>query len=100
RAIGGVLDARDVSPLIHVAHHPEEEHGSAIRAPTHPAENRGHIDWLLDDRGVHHHPPATGGMSATSSPGRSSRSRDAYCSFTATIGAGGSRVGSPISRTC
>src|SRR5689334_5469855 len=73
RPIGSVLDTGDVASLVQVAHHPEEEHGSAVRAPAHPVEDRGHIDWPIDDRGIHRHPPATGGIRATSSPGRSSR---------------------------
>src|SRR5690349_21247875 len=46
RPIRRVLDPGNVSPLVHVANHAEEEHGSSVRASTHAIENRGYIDRL------------------------------------------------------
>ena len=47
---------------------PRNTHGSAIRRVLHLGEQRGDVDRAANDRGPDAHPPATGGMIATSSP--------------------------------
>jgi len=77
--VRGVVDPRDVASVVHLAYRAEEEDDGAIARARHGAQQCGRIDRRADERGKRGHPPATGGMIATSSPWRTRACTSAYC---------------------
>ena len=77
RLVRGVLDARHGAAVVDVANGAEEQRRRAVRIGRHLRDERGRVDGARDDRGARH-PPATGGMSATSSPARMTSPGEAY----------------------
>src|SRR4029077_7881988 len=53
RAVGAVLDARDVAFVVHLAHSADEEHRCAIRVTADALEYFRYVDWRIDDGRVH-----------------------------------------------
>src|SRR5687768_4897860 len=66
RPVCGVLDSGHRTSVIHVAHTTKEHGDCATRVSACFVDERGNIDGLIDNACAHH-PPATGGMTATSS---------------------------------
>src|SRR3954468_6671570 len=77
--VRGVVDPRDVASLVHLAHCAEEENDGTVPRARRCAHERDRIDRRADEGGKRGHPPATGGMSAISSPSRTSACGSAYC---------------------
>ena len=98
RLVRGVLHPRHRAAVVHVAHGAEEERRRAVGAGRHLRDERGRVDRACDDGGARH-PPATGGMSATSSPARMISPGEAYSWLSAISGAGGSECLVVISLT-
>src|SRR5256885_7462531 len=68
--VGGVLDPGHLTAIIQVANHAEKEYERTICRPRDGAQQRHRVDDLAMKPSCRSHPPATGGMTATSSPVR------------------------------
>src|SRR6185312_10802331 len=87
--VRGIFEPRDRARIGAVANRAEERRDSpGVGIPDLFGDGR-HVDGGRDYPGSAH-PPATGGITATSSPGEIATSSVAYSSFTAMIGRGGS----------
>ena len=66
--VGAVLDAGHAAAVVDLAHDAEEKQDRAMRRRRDLAHESRGIDGIANQPGHRGHPPATGGMSAISSP--------------------------------
>src|SRR5581483_1417055 len=83
RAICVVEDRFDGVSFMVIADDAFEQDIRTVGRAHHAADERSGVDGIVGEVA---HPPATGGMNASSSPSRSSTSGGSYDSFTAVIG--------------
>src|SRR4051812_47445129 len=68
--VGGVVDSTYGTAFVHLTHRAKKEDHGAVGRRRYPAQHVERIDRCAHECRRRSHPPATGGMSAISSPSR------------------------------
>src|SRR5258708_32906396 len=66
--VSAVLDASYAAAIVDVAHDAEKENERSVRRSSDAGNQCRWVDWVANELRGAVHPPATGGISATSSP--------------------------------